>query len=96
MKHAIKIAISLKNLLGKNSDLLSVGIQIWKSYDRETWMVTIDNIKPTIELIPLNTYFGYVELHEKKTQKPNRFYETLIRHIDEDKTVQKPEIICSA
>ena len=47
--------------------MISVGNKIWKSSDGETWMMTIDHIKPTIDLIPFNTFFAMLlEYHVVK------------------------------
>ena len=51
----------MHNLLGKHSDSFSVGNKIWRSSDGETWMMTVDHIKPTTKLIPSSTYFCDVE-----------------------------------
>ena len=59
-KRWFKITILRHNVWGKNSDVISVGNKIWKSPDGETYMGTIDNIKPAIELLPFKTYVCYV------------------------------------
>ena len=40
---------------------MSVGEKIWKSAGGETYMMTVAHIRPTIDLIRFNTYFGYVD-----------------------------------
>ena len=84
------ITIYVQDLLSKNYDMLPVGNKIWKSSDGESWLITIDQIKPTIELIPFNTYCCDVDFPKKTATSPNRFFEALIRNIDEEKTSQKP------
>ena len=44
----------MQNLWGKNSDALSVGINIWKSFDGETLMMTIDHIKVITQMNPFS------------------------------------------
>ena len=60
--------------LGKIFGLFSVGPKIWYSSDSETWMMTIDHIKPTIKLIPCSTYYCDVEFKELKETIFNVFY----------------------
>ena len=60
----------MQNIMGTNFQCISFGNEIWKSFDGETWMITIGHIKPTIEFVPFSTYCCYVEFQKKKAQSP--------------------------
>jgi hypothetical protein len=55
---------------------------IWKPSDGETWMMTIDHLKPTTALIPF-TMFCDVDFKKKQTTSSNRVYEGILINIDE-------------
>ena len=76
--------------MGKNSDVLSVGNKIWKSSDGESWMFTTDQLLSLIlNGYHFNTIFVMQSSKKKKTKGLNRFYEALMRNIDEDRANQK-------
>ena len=68
MKHYFKITIPIKELYGKNIDLISVNNKIWKSSDNLTYMMTLDLINPSITLVQFNTYFCDIEFRQKKVK----------------------------
>ena len=52
-----------------NTDhVFSVGSKMWKSSDGETYMMAHDIIKPTIDLIPLNTYCCFIDFRKTNTK----------------------------
>ena len=47
----------MQNILRMNFDLSFACNRIWESYDGEAYMLTIDHLKPRIDLIAFNTFF---------------------------------------
>ena len=87
-KHYFKITIPIKELYGKNIDLISVNNKIWKSSDNVTYMMTLDLINPSITLVQFNTYFCDIEFRQNKSKNAIKYYEGILVKIDETKTIE--------
>ena len=75
--------------LWTNADLIAVGKKIWKSSDCETYMMNVDHIKPTAELILFRIWllFGFPKMITNTTVQ--LCYGGIARNFDDEKPIHK-------